>query len=98
MSLKQIDESSLERFVGYMRTKMEMNVDKPVHWSEVEVPVLLTKLDEEVAELKGRIASGSPGMEVINECADVANFAMFLAFKYKFDQIKEKKETCNENL
>jgi hypothetical protein len=88
MSLKQIDESSLERFVSYMRTKMEMNVDKPVHWSELSPEVLLVKLKEEVAELEGLMAVNGAGIEVLSECSDIANFSMFLAMSYKFKEAK----------
>jgi len=84
MGLKQIDESSLERFVGYMRTKMEQNVDKPIHWSDLDPGTLLLKLKEELAELEAAIATGAKGIEVISECADLANFAMFLGFVYKY--------------
>lgn len=91
MKLKQIDESALERFVAYMRTKMELNVDKPVHWSELDIPTLVAKLDEEVAELKGLLATNAPGIEVLSECSDIANFAMFLAFGYKFKEAKDAK-------
>ena len=88
MKLKQIDESSLERFVSYMRTKMEMNVDKPVHWSELEPKDLLVKLKEEVAELEGLFVTNAPGIEILSECSDVANFAMFLAMAYKFKEVR----------
>ena len=84
MGLKQIDESTLERFVGYMRTKMEQNVDKPVHWSNLDIPTLILKLKEEVQELEAGIATKARGIEIISECADVANFAMFLGFVYKY--------------
>ena len=84
MSLKQIDESTLERFVSYMRTKMEQNIDKPVHWSDQTVENLLLKLEEELAELKAGIATGAKGVELLSECADIANYAMFLGFNYKY--------------
>jgi hypothetical protein len=92
MSLKQIDENSLERFLGYMRTKMEQNVHKPVHWSELDVPILMLKLKEEMAELEGKIAVGSTGLEVISECADIANFAMFIGFCYTWKKSNERNE------
>jgi hypothetical protein len=91
MSLKQIDESSLERFVSYMRTKMEMNVGKPVHWSEMDPKDLLVKLKEEVAELEGLFVTNSPGIEILSECSDVANYAMFLAMSYKFKELQNAK-------
>lgn len=91
MSLRQIDESSLERFVSYMKTKMEMNVDKPTHWSELTPEILLLKLKEEVAELEGLLATQAKGIEVLSECSDVANFAMFLAMSYKFREVKNGK-------
>ena len=91
MKLRQIDESALERFVAYMRTKMELNADKPVHWSELDIPTLVAKLDEEVAELKGLLATNAPGIEVLSECADISNFSMFLAFLYKFREAKNAK-------
>ena len=92
MKLRQIDESTLERFVSYMRTKMELNANKPVHWSELDIPTLMAKLEEEVAELKGLLATKAPGIEVLSECSDVANFAMFLAFAYKFSEVKNGKD------
>lgn len=91
MKLRQIDESSLERFVSYMRTKMEMNADKPVHWSELDPGTLLIKLKEEVAELEGLLATQAKGIDVLSECSDVANFAMFLAMSYKFKEAKNGK-------
>jgi len=94
MSLKQIDETSLERFLSYMRTKMEKNVDKPVHWSELDVPTLLIKLKEEVAELEGLLSTGGKGIEVLAECADIANFSMFIGFRYKFGEVEREAPQC----
>lgn len=98
MTLRQIDETTLERFVAYMRTKMEMNVDKPVHWSDVSVSDLLIKLREEVAELEGLLAVNGPGIDVLSECSDIANFAMFLAFAYKFKEVQDGKEPVDKSI
>lgn len=89
MSLKQIDETSLERFLGYMRTKMEQNIDKPIHWSETNIETLLLKLKEEVTELESLLKTNGKGIEVLAECADIANFAMFLGFRYKFQEVQD---------
>lgn len=93
MQLKPIDETSLERFISYMRIKLEQNVDKPIHWSELEIGTLLAKLEEEMSELKGHIATKDNPVAILSECADVANFAMFLAMKYALEIGDEGCET-----
>lgn len=101
MQLKQIDETSLERFVNYMRVKLEQNVDKPIHWSELTIENLMIKLDEEFHELKGHIATKDKPIEILSECADIANFAMFVAMKYAFDMNPSDllaKEGCSVDL
>ena len=89
--LRQIDETSLTRFVEYMRTKLELNVDKkPIHWSEMKIETIILKLEEELAEVKGLIATQAQGLEVMSECADIGNFAMFLGFVYNLKQAEKE--------
>jgi hypothetical protein len=94
MQLKQIDEVSLERFINYMRIKLEQNVGKPVHWSDLELGTLLAKLDEEVSELKGHMTAKDKPVEILSECADVANFAMFVAMKYALVENGVEDDSC----
>lgn len=71
------DISAVHTFEMNMLQKLYANRHK-AHWSTVTQAWLHGRLREEVAELADAIAFGKPS-DVIDEAADVANFAMFIA-------------------
>lgn len=64
-------------FAGRMTNKLLQNMHKGP-WDECSYAYLLTRLEQELDELRQAVRSGSGG-EIINEAADVANFAMMIA-------------------
>jgi hypothetical protein len=87
----QIDET-LANFTAVMRYKMVKNLFKG-HWRDdaFDIPYLLRRLDDEVAELRAETArmgilvdAVDAVDDIVRECADVANFAMMLADFVKF--------------
>lgn len=51
-------------------------------WMLLSDSQCLNRLSQELRELKKSVRENKPKEEVISECADVANFAMFLAHNY----------------
>jgi len=79
----QIPRHAVVSFSKVMEKKLTEN-DHKTHWSEVSTSRLLHMLEEEVVELKEaidihRLSGESANFMVIEECADVANFAMMIA-------------------
>ena len=76
----EIEEETLVMAMNVaMRGKLRNNRTKR-HWRHLSVAQLLSRLDEEVAEL--RLAATTPNPDaitVLDEAADVANFAAFVA-------------------
>jgi len=83
------DKKSVARFSKDMMHKLVLNIHRP-HWNLSTFAVLMNRVVEEVEELDAeveRIISTNYEMgkkkevlyKVINEAADVANCAMFLA-------------------
>jgi hypothetical protein len=81
---KRINEdAALSIFRDLMAGKLAANRNKQVHWSELSISDLFSLLDEEIKELKDCIINGDNAIAVLNEAADVANFAMFIATLYQ---------------
>lgn len=70
------DFKSVDWFTEKMKMKLFLNKNKP-HWDKVSIEYLITRLQEELEELKTAVL----GDELVMECADVANFAMMIADK-----------------
>lgn len=51
-------------------------------WENISIELLLDCMQKEIDELKEAIKEGNH-REIIRECADVSNFVMFIADKYK---------------
>ena len=73
------------RFAKTMVVKLKANNYK-AHWSTVEQFYLLDRLEQELAELRGAMidlmgfdGDEERGKAVMDECADVANFAMMIS-------------------
>lgn len=71
------DSKAVDWFAGRMAVKLLNNRHK-AHWSEADTGYLLDRLVQEVMELRQAIDMET-AEDVINECADVANFAMMIA-------------------
>lgn len=71
------DDRAVDVFALDMKRKLAVNVHKK-HWADVPRSYLFLRLLEEEAELYDALNRGTP-QEIIDECADVANFAMMLA-------------------
>jgi NTP pyrophosphatase (non-canonical NTP hydrolase) len=65
-------------FADQMELKLKEN-DHKVHWSECSLDFLIHRLYQEADELWNAIRDRKPSIEIIRECADVANFAMMIA-------------------
>lgn len=74
-------------FSSEMRKKLKDNLHKQ-HWSVLPIPACMNRLRDEVKELEEAINSDLPKAEVVKECADIANFAMFIADNYFPDDIE----------
>lgn len=76
------DRAAVRLFGSDMLAKLEENSHK-AHWSTVSNRWLLMRLAEECQELMQALVSLDRGQgmatDVIDECADVANFAMMIA-------------------
>jgi len=71
------DALAVDVFALDMKRKLAANVHKK-HWSEVPAIYLYQRMREEEAELYSAIKEGNI-QSIIDEAADVANFAMMLA-------------------
>jgi NTP pyrophosphatase (non-canonical NTP hydrolase) len=72
---------AVEHFGMSMVRKLDKNALKG-HWRDgVSVHYLLTRLEEEVKELRAAVTDGTPS-RILDEASDVANFAMFVADIY----------------
>lgn len=73
----EIEQKAVDNFVEKMKQKLRENSHK-AHWNTVSNGHLLDLLQDEVEELKAAFAMESD--EAIQlECADVANFALFIS-------------------
>ena len=76
------------RFLAAMRFKLNVGYRKgntgwDEHWNNgCSTTWLLGRMQAETNELLLAISKGDPN-EILSECADVANFAMFIADKTK---------------
>lgn len=69
-------------FAAHMQSKLEENAHKG-GWDDDSAEELLARLVEETRELRTAIRKGKPKAEVVEEAADVANFAMMIAEVYE---------------
>jgi len=69
-------------FATVMQGKLDDNKHKG-GWSKCSQSYLVRRLDEEVTEIKHAIGENYDTEDIIKECADVANFAMMIADRYK---------------
>lgn len=65
-------------FAEQMELKLRANDHKP-GWKDDAVVDLLTRLEEELAELREAIDESEPAQRVIEEAADVANFCLMIS-------------------
>lgn len=80
----------LSWFEREMQKKMSLPENrKKSDWREDTLGDIFRALDVEVKELATALDSGAPEKAIIEECADVANFAFMLADLARF-QVQEK--------
>jgi len=70
-------EPDIHRFVDAMVYKLRKNAHKG-RWEDLDLPSALRMLRAEVDELNGALQENNQ-VEILLECADVANFALILA-------------------
>lgn len=80
----ELDRAAVMRFADGMAAKLAMNTHK-AHWSEVDIGYLQSRISDENIELEQAIAHDT-NRAIINECYDVALFAMMIA-----DNLENKK-------
>lgn len=83
--------SSVKQFAQAMERKLREN-DHKGGWDETTDACLIERLFEEANELSwamSRVGDGPPPdpHRVVDECADVANFAMMIADKARKDRL-----------
>jgi len=71
---------TVEWFAIQMESKLRMHDRKKDGWDGDKTPnsYLLARLKQELSELQDALTDGEPG-DIIEEAADVANFAMMIA-------------------
>lgn len=83
----------VEIFAQYMEHKLKLN-DHKGGWTEKSNQKLLELLRGEVEELANAIA-GEPNLNIMFEAADVANYAMMIAWNILRSQVQEVKIPVN---
>lgn len=78
MNITERFEKDLQEFTGHMRYKLIKNTHKG-HWENLDLDELKTRLIAEVSELFHAIRH-EPPEDMIFEAADVANYAMMIAW------------------
>lgn len=71
---------SVQWFAEKMEQKLQANDHKP-GWNGLPDPYFVKRAQDELMELAEALARGMSSEDVIQECADVANFVMMLADK-----------------
>lgn len=74
----------LELFTQFMENKLKLN-DHKGGWEKCTIEDLFNKLRREVDELQAAI-EGEPNLNVAFEAADIANFAMMIAWNVMRDK------------
>lgn len=74
----------LALFAQFMETKLKLN-DHKGGWEKCSIEDLFTKLQSEVDELRAAIEA-EPNLNVAFEAADIANFAMMIAWNVMREQ------------
>ena len=77
-----VDHKLVNDMANHMFEKLRRNAHK-AHWQTVTNQWLFDRLKQEVAELENALADG---IDIVHECADVANFAAMIA-----DNVTNKK-------
>ncbi len=70
------------KFAFEMERKLRINSGKG-GWQDCDNDYLLSRINDELFELKACINEKKVKRAIINECADVANFAMMIADNQK---------------
>lgn len=80
---KQIEDrkNTLDWFQNVQLAKLIENVHKG-SWKERTIPFLLKRIKQEIEELEHAIELGNHN-EIYREAGDIANFAMFIADKFR---------------
>lgn len=90
------EEQALDALLQAMRRKLSANRAKG-SWRELDLTVLLDGLCVEVGELREAIEDTSDGGHIIDEAADVANFAaMIVDVVYEGAILRPQPETEDE--
>lgn len=82
-------------FAIAMEEKLLLHDDRG-GWRNEEIEWLLRRAREELVELEGAIKQGRPAFDVLDEAADVGNFAMMVADVYAHDQVDHERAEARE--
>lgn len=66
-------------FAKQMEKKLTRRMAHREGWKDASPDALFTRLKEEVVELDEALIAEAPSLDIIDECVDVANFAMMIA-------------------
>lgn len=88
---KSFWRDSVKAFADAMEEKLRKNDHKndgfgDCGWERCTYQYLSTRLVQEIKEMKKAIGLGKPPKDVLDECADVANFCMMIAENYQREQ------------
>lgn len=72
--------TEVKAFAVLMENKLQKN-DFKGGWQQDSIAILFNKLQGELQELHDAITHKKSRMDVINECVDIANYAMMIADK-----------------
>lgn len=84
--IRELDKA-LAAFVDVMREKLIKNIHKKEDWKEINLDFMWRRMLLEVEELKLAMDHETP-LAVQKECADVANFLMFIHHRMNTEQTK----------
>lgn len=68
-------DREIKMFTDAMKAKLAANMHKGRDWEKLDLDVILSRLKDEVEELRQAIAGGNT-VEIVLEAADIGNFAM----------------------
>jgi len=80
-------------FANEMERQLEAN-DHKTGWKDCHLKQLLRRLKQEVGELERAIEKANP--DVVEEAADVANFAMMIADNFHDDQVETRESESDK--
>lgn len=66
------------KFALHMQKELDNNNNKKIGWWGLSDKWIINRIKQETKELENAVKKNLPMEKIISECADIANFAMFL--------------------